>query len=181
MLTRSTYKPQCILAGFAALIFGVLLASSALGQTPFNGISIQEVEISAASQIIIDAELDAGNGGPASARCWRIYICMDDPDWELQAIWGDANAPWHLGTATACRDGTTMGSNPDVQDPRDGEADARRRLLQHLPHPGGPAHRRVRGQRGHLQAGYCAVPGELRRHVPAGHRGRSYPAGQYSS
>lgn len=100
MLTRSTYNPQCILAGFATLIFGVLLASSALGQTPFNGISIQEVEISAASQIEIDTQLDAGNGGPASARCWRVYICMDDPDWELQAIWGDANAPWHLDTST---------------------------------------------------------------------------------
>ena len=100
MQTRESHKLRTIAATLACVVAGLLMAVNSSGQSPFNGISIQEVPINAFDLPAIDAELDAGNGGPASARCWRIYVCMDDPDWELQAFWGDNFNPWHLGTST---------------------------------------------------------------------------------
>jgi len=89
-----------IAAALACMVAGLFIVVNSSAQSPFNGISIQEVPINAFDLPTIDAELDAGNGGPASARCWRIYVCMDDPDWELQAFWGNNFQQWHLGTST---------------------------------------------------------------------------------
>lgn len=57
-----------------------------LAQTPFNGVSVQEITIPPAELATIDATL----GGVTSARCWRVYACFDDPDWELQAMYGNS-------------------------------------------------------------------------------------------
>jgi hypothetical protein len=65
-------------------------------QTPFNGVSVQEVPIDATNAATIDALLT----GPAGPRCWRIYVCMDDPNWELQAIYGDNTSNWIATTTT---------------------------------------------------------------------------------
>ena len=70
-----------------------LIGSFQIGaQSPFNGVSVQEVAIDAVSLATIDASINSGT----SARCWRVYACMDDPDWELQIIYGDNTAPWIL-------------------------------------------------------------------------------------
>jgi hypothetical protein len=66
-----------------------------IAQTPFNGVSVQEVTIPVLELAIIDAQL----GGVTSARCWRVYICMDDPDWELQAIYGNTGTPMAVNVA----------------------------------------------------------------------------------
>ena len=72
-----------------SFVFAALFAYS---QTPFNGMSVQEVTIPAGPLGTINADL----GTTGSARCWRVYICMDDPDWELQALFGDQTYPWEL-------------------------------------------------------------------------------------
>jgi len=101
MQTRESYQLWMIAATLACMVAGLFIVVNSSAQSPFNGIAIQEVPINAFDLPTIDAELDAGNGGPASARCWRIYVCMDDPDWELQAFWGNNFQQWHLGTSTA--------------------------------------------------------------------------------
>lgn len=100
MLTPESYHPRFSAAILVCLIVGIFCAFSSSAQSPFNGIAIQEVPINAFDLPTIDAELDAGNGGPASARCWRVYLCLDDPDWELQSYWGDNFNQWFLGTST---------------------------------------------------------------------------------
>ncbi|MCB0762642.1 MAG: T9SS type A sorting domain-containing protein [Flavobacteriales bacterium] len=91
------YSAFKILLGIAlfAVIFN-LFSHSANGQTPFNGMSIQEVAIDPAVIGTIDAALP----GASLPRCWRVYICMDDPDYELQAIFGDNNYNWICTTTT---------------------------------------------------------------------------------
>lgn len=76
-----------------ALLF---LFQSSSAQSPFNGISVQEVPIPAAIATTIDASLI----GPSGPRCWRIFVCMDDANWELQAIFGDATDNWSTTTTT---------------------------------------------------------------------------------
>jgi hypothetical protein len=82
----------------------LLITSISIGQSPFNGISVQEVII---DQNVIDIAVDmeanmpTTDGLAGNVRCWRVYACMDDPYWELQVIYGDNTAPWSLITSTS--------------------------------------------------------------------------------
>lgn len=84
-----------------ALCLGAFLSQPSFAQSPFNGVSIEEVAIPPAVLANIDTELDAMGGGASSARTWRIYICMDDPDWEMQSFYGNDTDPWILNVGTA--------------------------------------------------------------------------------
>jgi hypothetical protein len=80
---------------FVLLLFlAFSLSNEVIAQTPFNGVSVQEVTIPAIPLATIDADL----GGVSSARCWRVYACMDDPDWEMQAIFGNDVTPMVVNT-----------------------------------------------------------------------------------
>ena len=102
MLIARSYRSTlslCIAAVCAVILS--LCANQSQAQSPFNGVSIAEVAIPASTLAIVDPALDANGGGPASARTWRIYICMDDPDWEMQAFYGNDNDIWLLDVSTA--------------------------------------------------------------------------------
>lgn len=64
------------------LVLAVLSATiSVNAQFPFNGYVIEEVPIPANIVPIIQAEA----GFPNLPRTWRVYVCMDSDEWELQA------------------------------------------------------------------------------------------------
>lgn len=65
--------------------------------SPFNGISIEEIPIPPAVVATIDAQLT----GPSLPRCWRASMCFNQPNWELQAIFGgDGNPEWWVNSTT---------------------------------------------------------------------------------
>ena len=84
---------------YTLAILALFAAAVMQGQFPFNGMSVQEVTIPATEQATIQA--DGGYAGPV--RCWRVYACMSDPNWEVQAMFGFDNAsgsfPWILNTS----------------------------------------------------------------------------------
>jgi hypothetical protein len=84
------------LVGIISMIALLFLCQSGKAQSPFNGISVQEVTIPAPLVSVIDNALI----GPSAPRCWRVYVCMDDPNWELQAIFGDSFFNWATTTTT---------------------------------------------------------------------------------
>jgi hypothetical protein len=76
MLAALTKRPNIL------LIVAFLWASfTAQAQFPFNGFVIEEVQIPANLVPIIQAE----GGFPNPPRTWRVYVCMDSDEWELQA------------------------------------------------------------------------------------------------
>jgi len=76
MLAALTKRPNIL------LIVAFLWASfTAQAQFPFNGFVIEEVPIPGAVAATIQAEASF----PNLPRCWRVYVCMDSDDWELQA------------------------------------------------------------------------------------------------
>ncbi len=80
------------------LVCVMVLYSSLLSyaQYPFVGISVQEIEIDDMSASTIDSQLE----GPSAPRCWRVYACLDDANWEVQAIFGDNVNNWVTSTTT---------------------------------------------------------------------------------
>lgn len=68
------------------IFLSLLLFGSVYGvaQTPFNGMIIEEVDIPPA--IASDIQTEAGFS--LLPRTWRMYVCLDQPDWELQAMFG---------------------------------------------------------------------------------------------
>lgn len=61
----------------------ILLISifSLKAQDPFNSVYVEEIPIPAAAQ----AEINTTTPG---AQCYRVYICMDEPWWELVSVFG---------------------------------------------------------------------------------------------
>lgn len=57
------------------------------GQSPFNGVIIKEIEIHPDTALLIQTQA----GYSTLPRTWRIYACLNDPYWELQAIFGYIN------------------------------------------------------------------------------------------
>lgn len=55
-----------------------------LAQSPFTGIVIEEEPIPPA----IAATIQAQAGFNSLPRTWRVYVCVDSPLWELQAVTG---------------------------------------------------------------------------------------------
>ena len=90
------------------LVVGLLfLSSMSFGQSPFDGIVIEEVPINpTALQEIEDLNLFS-----TPPRCWRVYACMNAPNWEVQAVSSlyDGNTgilnPW-IVECPACPDVT---------------------------------------------------------------------------
>lgn len=81
-------------------------------QAPFNGLVVEEIPIPPAIAADIQA---AHNAQPAVVadpskqftsfpRCWRVYACQSDQDWELQSIFGVSylsdNTPLTVNTTT---------------------------------------------------------------------------------
>lgn len=58
-----------------------LLSFCSIAQVPFDAISVEEVPIPPA----IQAEIDLQTPG---ARCYRVYVCMNAPWWELISVFG---------------------------------------------------------------------------------------------
>ncbi|WP_306641601.1 hypothetical protein [Sanyastnella coralliicola] len=93
----------------SSIIF-TFLTFSLYAQTPFDGISIQEVPIDPALAATIQTEA----GFASLPRTWRVYVCMNDPYWELQAILGyfdGISYPWNV-TCSGC-----TGANQFYQSP----------------------------------------------------------------
>jgi hypothetical protein len=92
------------LISFISLVLFCFTSTQFFSQSPFNGISVQEVLIDE-SVIDIAADMEANmpttDGLPGNVRCWRVYVCMDNPYWEVQVIYGDNTAPWSLSTTTS--------------------------------------------------------------------------------
>ena len=58
--------------------FGLSIAQS---QVPFDAMSVEEVPIPASVQTVIDGQV-------SGARCYRVYVCMNEPWWELISVFG---------------------------------------------------------------------------------------------
>ena len=69
---------------------GTLCCLIASAQSPFAGMSITEVAIPADIQVELQNEL----GTTDEVHCYRLFICLNDPNWELQAIHGESTDPW---------------------------------------------------------------------------------------
>lgn len=67
----------------------VLMTYSQL-EFPLGGMSVEEIPIPQLELNLIEAEIGPG------VHCYRIYACMDDPWWELQALYGDYTGDWSL-------------------------------------------------------------------------------------
>lgn len=66
------------LALFCFISFGLSIAQA---QIPFDAISVEEVPIPASVQSVIDLQTPG-------ARCYRVYVCMNEPWWELFSVYG---------------------------------------------------------------------------------------------
>ncbi len=63
--------------------------SIAQAQIPFVAISVEEVPIPASVQSTIDLQVPG-------ARCYRVYICMNEPWWELNSVFGYATTGFNF-------------------------------------------------------------------------------------
>ena len=74
------------------LVFGSLLAAQVLtAQFPVAGYFVDEVEIPDSTKTKIEEQL-----GETGVKCWRVFLCMADPYWELQSIYGEEQFNWTL-------------------------------------------------------------------------------------
>ena len=74
------------------LVFGSLLAAQVLtAQFPVAGYFVDEVEIPDSTKTSIEEQL-----GETGVKCWRVFLCMADPYWELQSIYGGEQFNWTL-------------------------------------------------------------------------------------
>jgi hypothetical protein len=74
------------------LVFGPLFAAQVLtAQFPVAGYFVDEVEIPDSTKTSIEEQL-----GETGVKCWRVYLCMADPYWELQSIYGGEQFNWTL-------------------------------------------------------------------------------------
>lgn len=79
---------------FLLTIFNLLGALCICAQAPNFGWSVQEITIPEPARTTIQT-----NAGYAAApRCWRLNACLDNPNYELQAVYGTATHPWLLNT-----------------------------------------------------------------------------------
>ncbi len=81
-------------------------------QAPFNGLVVEQIPIPPAIAADIQADhndhpaviADPTKAFSSLPRCWRVYACQSDQDWELQAIFGldylADNFPLSLNTST---------------------------------------------------------------------------------
>lgn len=80
---------------------------------PFLGIYAEEIPIPTNVATQIDALLPTS--GPGLPRYYRNYVCLSDPNWELQAIYGcDGHPAWTLNNTTQVFQdafGSHIGSN----------------------------------------------------------------------
>lgn len=80
----------------SVLFVAFLGCSSVFGQSPFDGFSIQEVPMDPTRA----ASIQTVAGFTSLPRCWRVYVCMNADNWELQGIAGTYNGatmtthPW---------------------------------------------------------------------------------------
>ena len=79
---------------FLLPIFGLLGSLCMYAQAPNFGWSVQEVAIPSAESTTIQAEA----GYTLPPRCWQLSACVGNPNFETQAIYGLAGAPWTLNT-----------------------------------------------------------------------------------
>ena len=84
---RSTLEKASILLVLTVLF----LSQSLLAQFPLAGYTIEEMPIPDDVKSKIEADL-----GETGVKCWRVYLCMDDPNWELQSLFGGDQFPWTL-------------------------------------------------------------------------------------
>jgi hypothetical protein len=88
---RSTLEKASLLLVLTVLF----LSQSLLAQFPLAGYTVEEVPIPDEVRTKIEAEL-----GETGVKCWRVYLCMDDPHWELQSLFGGDQFPWTLEPET---------------------------------------------------------------------------------
>jgi hypothetical protein len=94
MMPRTFQKTFAIFLLLIGIQHGIIL-----GQVPIAEIFAKEVIIPSSVANQIDIALT--NGGPGLPHCYRIYICLTEPNWELQAIYGgDATPSWTLSSTT---------------------------------------------------------------------------------
>ncbi|MFT4779394.1 MAG: hypothetical protein ACI923_001935 [Flavobacteriales bacterium] len=75
------------------LIVGCLfIGSMAFGQSPFDGFVIQPVPIPPA----VASSIQTVAGFTSIARTWRVYVCMNADNWELQGLAGIDLNPWTI-------------------------------------------------------------------------------------
>lgn len=98
---------------YIILLFGMCLSLIGYSQVPFNGLIVEEIPIPLAIAADIVTEHNATGVVMADPslefqtlpRCWRVYACLSEQDWELQAIFGLDDgveiAPLELTTTTA--------------------------------------------------------------------------------
>lgn len=91
---------DAMLRHFIRVSFGILvlcLSLNSFGQT-FNGVIVREVPITPAAAL---TAIQGAAGFTGVARCWRVYACFSDLDYEIQAVAGGEltpgfNYPWTL-------------------------------------------------------------------------------------
>ncbi|MBI1268592.1 MAG: T9SS type A sorting domain-containing protein [Cryomorphaceae bacterium] len=74
----------------ACIVFCLPLFS--VGQV-FNGIVVREVPITLPADL---AAIQTAGGFAGVARCWRVYVCIQDLNYELQAVAGGELTPGNL-------------------------------------------------------------------------------------
>jgi hypothetical protein len=83
------------------LLLLLIVPCVGFSQTPFNGMIIEEVVIHPDTALMIQTQA----GFTILPRTWRFYVCLNDPYWELQVIFGYVfgveNFPLELDPGTA--------------------------------------------------------------------------------
>jgi len=86
---------------YIILCLGLCVASLGYSQAPFNGLIVEEIPIPPAIAASIQSEHNSSAvvmSTPSLAfnslpRCWRVYACLSEQDWEIQAVFGYSTGP----------------------------------------------------------------------------------------
>ncbi|MFM1933017.1 MAG: hypothetical protein RL226_2320 [Bacteroidota bacterium] len=81
-------------------LLALILCISANAQT-FNGVVVREVPIPIATATTIQSQA----GFTSLPRCWQVFVCFSETDWELQSLYGGqiplgTPVPWTLDCPT---------------------------------------------------------------------------------
>lgn len=83
-----------VMSKFLFTIFGLLGSLCLCAQVPNFGWSVEEITIPEPARTTIQTN----SGYAAAPRCWRLKACLDNPNYEVQAMYGTAADPWSLNT-----------------------------------------------------------------------------------
>lgn len=82
------------LTKYLILLIACVVGSIGVAQDPYNGHYFEEVTIDPS----VASDIEAATG--ITPRTWRLYVCMNAPNFELQAIFGTSIYPWTINSTS---------------------------------------------------------------------------------